>query len=156
MSTAAERLRASATVTKSKSQAKPRAKKPPRRNPTPQRNLTPEDEAGGDERLTIEAHPLSSLPPSLSLPPSPPMPKSSPPPESPLYNMLLTHLLRVNGRKVLKDSDSCTRAVFTMDWIEDRVNLMLESPALTIDGRQHQVVSQAISFKHSLRASGGL
>lgn len=145
MSTAAERLRASATVTKSKSQAKLRAKKPPRRNPTPQHNLTPEDEAGGDERLTIEAHPLSSLPPSLSLLP-----------ESPLYNMLLTHSLRVNGREVLKDSDSCTRAVFTMDWIEDRVNLMLESPALTIDGRQHQVVSRAISFKPSLRASGGL
>ena len=115
MSTAAERLRASATVTKSKSQAKPRAKKPRRRNPTPQRNLTPEDEAGGDEILTIEAHPLSSLPSSLSLPPSsPPMPESSPPPESPLYKMLLTHSLRVNGREVLKDSDSCTRAVFTM------------------------------------------
>ena len=146
-------------TTKVPSKPKPKSKKPT----TASRQTAPSTNETEAEALTHEGEPNEANtenPPIVIasdsvLPSSPPLhvPESSPPPEAPSYSMSLSYSLRVNGREVVRDSGTCLNVFFTMDIIEDHVKEMIDSSAAGLQGREYQVLSRAISFRHSTKGS---
>jgi hypothetical protein len=89
----------------------------------------------------------------IVLPSSPPivlpveLPQSSPAPEEAEYDMDFKFTLRVNGKRVLEDTDSFFQGTFWLNNLEDKVESLIASTGSTIDGRDYIWQSKSVSFK---------